>query len=118
MISPMSRGARILWFAWAFVAAPAAVPGDFDIVINEIHFHPFGKGDPELEFVELFNRGLRPVDLSGWKFSEGIKFIFPPGIDLSPGGYLVVSPNRAALLSLYPAITVVGNYSGKLDNKG
>jgi hypothetical protein len=110
-------GARILWFTWAFVAAPAAA-SELDIAINEVHYHPFGKGDPDLEFVELFNRGLRPVDLSGWKFSEGIAFVFPPGVILDPGDYLVVSPNGAALRSLYPSITVVGNSSGKLDNKG
>ena len=30
------------------------------------------------EFLELFNAGASAADLSGWRFTKGIKLIFPP----------------------------------------
>src|SRR5262245_18667374 len=40
--------------AWAAsVTGSPALASDFDVVLSEIHYHPFGSGDPNLEFVEL-----------------------------------------------------------------
>ena len=44
---------------------------EMDLVINEIMYDPPWQAEGT-EFVELFNRGTRPVDVSGWRFSEGI----------------------------------------------
>jgi hypothetical protein len=60
------------------------------VVINEIHCD----SDPNplhSEFIELFNDGSQPVDVSGWRFTDGIDYTIPAGTVIPPGGYLVVS---------------------------
>src|SRR5207245_9769797 len=90
------------------------------IVINEIMYNPLS-GDSADEYVELFNRSGVAIDLSGWKFTDGIAFEFPKKTALSAGGYLVVAKNAARLLANYPELNsanAVGDYSGTLSNDG
>src|SRR4029453_1555536 len=72
------------------------------IVINEIHYNPDVKTEPA-EFVELYNTGSNPVDLSGWYFSSAIEYRFLSGTTIAPGGYVVVAQNPAFLLSKFGA---------------
>ena len=44
------------------------------VVINEFFPSPSNNGT---EWIELYNKGAAPVDISGWKFSDGISFDFP-----------------------------------------
>ena len=46
-----------------------------DVVINELMYGPASEIDGD-EFLELYNRGAAPVDLSGWSFS-GITLVLP-----------------------------------------
>ena len=92
------------------------------IVINEIMFQhapTYLQGgttsDPE-EWVELYNRGNAAVDLAGWQLKGGADFVFPTLTLLQPGNYLVVARNKLALAAKYPAITIVGDWSGSLSN--
>jgi len=90
------------------------------VVINEIYFHPIS-GDPDDEFVELFNPGTAAVDLSGWRLGDGIDFGFPGGTTLPAGGYLVLARNTARLLTNYPhlnAANCLGNFGGGLSDAG
>ncbi len=50
-----------------------------DIVINEIAAYPTSTH----EWVEIWNRGLNPVDLKGWKFLEGGARVLPPSMVIS-----------------------------------
>ena len=62
------------------------------VVINEIHC----EAEPTTvrsEFVELFNDGTEAVDLSGWRFADGIDYTFPAGTTLAAGAYLAVAEN-------------------------
>ena len=74
-----------------------------DIVINEIMYHhqPMNTGsiyaESDEEWIELYNRGPNTVNLSGWKFDDGIRYDFPAGTMLAPGGYLVVSDFSGSL---------------------
>ncbi len=95
------------------------------VIINEIHYHPIDD-DEMKEFVEIYNRGGEPVDLSGWALTEGVRFDFP-AIVLSPGEYLVVTPNPEGLRQTYElaAERVVGPATeesrqrfGRLSNDG
>src|SRR6266545_6968657 len=95
-------------------AAAARVPA---VVISEIHYHP-PAGDEALEFVEITNDSTTPEDLSGWTFTEGISFQFPPGTILGSRAILVVALDQDALKARYGIGNVVGNYSGRLDNAG
>ena len=96
-----------------------------EIVINELMYHhpPIDQPDgsvassPE-EWIELYNRGDAPVDLSGWQLVDGLRFELPAGTLLEPDGYLVVARDAAALQEAVPSATVVGDFAGRLDNGG
>ncbi|MBI4583158.1 MAG: lamin tail domain-containing protein, partial [Planctomycetes bacterium] len=69
------------------VALPAAASGG--IVITEIHYHP-PAADSNLEFIEIYNSDPAIQNLSGYRFTGGVQFTFPPGTFLEGGAYLVV----------------------------
>jgi len=95
----------VFGFTW-----PGAVLGD--VVINEIHYDANPKTDA-VEFVELHNAGGKDVDLSGWRFSNGIQYTFPANTTLEPGGQLVVAENPTELRRKFKlsASVVFGPYT-------
>ena len=100
-------------------AANAALRPE-DIVISELMYHPITGSDDD-EYVELFNRGAAPVDLSGWRFTSGIDFRFPTGVSLAPGAYLVVARDPVRLRADHAHLTAantLGGYEGTLSNGG
>ena len=92
-----------------------------EIVINEIMYDPIS-GNSDDEYVELYNRSGRAIELGGWKFSNGISYHIPPGVVIPADGYLVVAKNATNLLAHYPAAltreNTVGDYSGTLAQAG
>ena len=76
---------------------------------------PFRESDEE--WIELYNRSAAAVDLTGWKINGGVDFDFPPGTTIGPGEYRVVAKNAAALAAKYPAIAIVGEFTGQLSNR-
>ncbi|MBM4026706.1 MAG: hypothetical protein FJ280_15080, partial [Planctomycetes bacterium] len=99
----------------------AAGPTD-SIVISEIMYHPgHSATSPENlqhEWIELFNRGPAAVNLTGWRFSDGVEFAFP-NITLGAGDSLVVAADVAAFRARYPGVAnVVGGWTGRLSNSG
>ncbi len=97
--------------------APFRLP---EIVISEIMYNPITDDDRD-EFVELYNRSGSPVNLSGWRFTDGISFRIPTNTTLPPGGYLVVAKDLAHLLPKYPNLSTantIGDYDGALANSG
>jgi|GEM_PF-5699067 spore coat protein CotH len=99
-------------------AIPDPNYNDFDVVINEIFYHPEEEeydGNLETEYVELFNRSARSIDLSGWHFSRGIDFQFPLGTIIPGQGYLLVCRN----VERYPDVrNKIGNFALQLSNGG
>ena len=87
---PLLHPGLLLLLAAGFLPLAAAQ----EIVINEIHYDPPDNTRGE-EFVELFNAGDSAVDLSGWFFSNGIDFTFPPGTTMAPETYLVIAEDAA-----------------------
>jgi hypothetical protein len=94
------------------------------VVINELHTDPDVKTE-RVEFVELYNAGTVPADLSGWQFTAGISYTFGPGTELAAGGYLIVAQDPAAVHAKWsagrariPAPSVFGPYTGALSNEG
>ncbi|MCH2061284.1 MAG: lamin tail domain-containing protein [Verrucomicrobiales bacterium] len=84
--------------------------------INELMFNPLGGS--EYEYVELINTGEVPIDLTGVRFTEGIRFVFPE-IVLAPGDQVLVVASLADFVQRYGnELNVAGQYSGKLDNGG
>lgn len=95
------------------------------IVINEIHYDPDVKTE-RVEFVELHNAGPADVDISGWRFCEGISYEFPAGTVIPAGGYVVVAEDASVahhpvtITSKFgtPPEVVYGPFQGRLSNDG
>lgn len=87
-----------------------------EIVINEIHYDPDVKTEL-VEFIELFNSGSQSVDLTGWRFSEGVTYDFPPGAQIPAGDYLVVAQDPVALQAKF-GVSALGPWTGRLANDG
>ena len=91
------------------------------VVINEIMYHPYAPWPTtnDTEYVELHNAGTSTVDLSGWRFDNGIDYSFPQGTQLTPGGFLVVCQDVSAFTNAYPSVTnCLASYQGRLDDGG
>jgi len=93
------------------------------VMINEIMYHPHhGLNEGEnvgQEYIELFNNGPKPVSLGGWRFNDGVDFVFPNGIKLGSGQYLVVASDVTAFKAKYPGVTnFIGGWEGRLSNSG
>lgn len=87
------------------------------IVINEIMYN--APGTSLEQWVELYNKSGGPVDLSGWHFTDGTGYTFPPGSILGAGQYAVVVWDVAAFNALHPALpNVYGPLTGGLSGKG
>ncbi len=105
------------WFRLAATTfgAPNVVSLHDEIVIHEIMFRPPSPPlSPALtggQWIELFNRSANPVDLSGWQFDGGVKFLFPAGTVLAAGGYLVVAAAPAGLTD----VGALGPWDGSLS---
>ncbi len=93
-------------------------PVDAQVVINEIHYNPGSDADVELaEFLELYNPGTTPYDLSGMSF-VGFDLVFELGTILQPDQYIVVSPSIERIESIYGVTPIAAFASGRLSNGG
>ncbi|HUR47035.1 MAG TPA: lamin tail domain-containing protein, partial [Candidatus Saccharimonadales bacterium] len=102
-----------------FLAGAVPVLAD-SVIFNEIMYHstPAAPEQNSLEWVELFNRSTNVINLSGWRFSKGVKFAFP-NVNLPAGGYIIVAANTNAFSTRYPGVpNVTGNWLGVLSNNG
>ena len=88
-----------------------------DIVINEIMYDA-PSDQRNAEWIELYNRGGSAIDLSGWSFTSGINFDFPPGTSIDADGYLVIAADAACFTDSYGAIPVLGDWGGRLSDSG
>jgi hypothetical protein len=96
---------------------PVFVQADSVVVFNEVMYNPATTNEAAFEWVELHNQNAVDVDLSGWYFSEGIEFEFPPGTVISGGGFIVVAATPTNLTGQGVA-PVVGPFTGRLANGG
>ncbi len=99
------------------LCVPTVFAADSVVVFNEIMYHPAGDED-RLEWIELHNQLIVPVDLSGWSLSDGIAFTFPDGTVIPAEGYLVVAVSPDDLKATTDPTTVYGPYAGRLANSG
>ncbi|MCX7817633.1 MAG: lamin tail domain-containing protein [Kiritimatiellae bacterium] len=71
-------------------------PPDFSrVAIRRIESSP-PSGNQDEEYIELVNTNSWPVDLSGWSFSNAVRFVFPGGTILLPGSNLFVCADFCA----------------------
>jgi hypothetical protein len=64
---------------------------DEPLIINELHYDPPPTQGNDWSFIELFNRGAEPYDLSGATFSSGVVCTFPSNTIVAPGEYVIVA---------------------------
>jgi len=86
------------------------------VVINEIHYDPEDNSQ-HVEFIELLNTTAHPIDLSGWRFDDGVRFTFPQGTVIPGADYLVVAEDPAAVQARF-GVSALGPWTGRLDNDG
>ena len=89
------------------------------VVISEIHYNPSAdlQGDDDLyEFVELINAEENTVDISGFRFTNGIHLTFPQGSYINAGECIVVAKTAAVYKDRGYQVFQVD--SGRLDNAG
>lgn len=89
------------------------------LVFSEVMASPATNG---AAYVELLNRSATTVmNLTGVYLDGAVRFAFPNGAVLQPGGIAVVAQNSAAFSAAYgadAAARVAGVYSGTLDPAG
>ncbi|MBI2030415.1 lamin tail domain-containing protein [Candidatus Kaiserbacteria bacterium] len=91
-----------------FVCTPLLAHGQ--VVISEFLYDAPGSDDNQ-EWLEVFNAGSTPVDLSKWKVNDGSNHILnaPPknggtgSLTLPPGGYLVLADDATAFIAAHPS---------------
>jgi hypothetical protein len=122
------------WSRWSapvqFVAASSAVPPSAGtLAISEFMYNPSAPSPAEIgagftdaqdfEFIELWNIGSEPLDLSSTAFTTGITFAFPGGTTLTPGARILAVKSIAAFQFRYGnGLAIAGEYSGNLSNGG
>jgi hypothetical protein len=86
-----------LYFSIPCVALPR------DIVINEVMANPSNSAQlPDYEYIELYNRSDKNIEMEGWTFTYGnTAKIFPPYLFLSGSYLLLVHPNAEADMAVY-----------------
>ncbi len=90
------------------------------LVINEIMYHADDTCSAffdELDYIEIYNKGTKTVDLADTKFSCGIDYVFEFGVQIAPGDYLVLAENKDTF-NLHYGFMPDGEYKGGLDNGG
>ena len=105
-----------------------ASPGSSDYVFGmqllaKQEVSPLIPGEPfrasNSTWVELHNRSTdRTIDLSAWRFDDGISYTFPQGTMLAPGGFLIVAQDAVDLAAKHPGVTVLGDFGGGLSSAG
>jgi len=87
----------------------------WDVILDEIMADPDPVvGLPESEYIELYNRTLFPLNLSGWTLEYGSSVKTFPCVDIAPHGYLIVTSdssmkNYGQCVFLFTSISSLAN---------
>ena len=111
---PIPKPIYALFISEVLADPPAGVAGDAN---------RDGRHDPyEDEFVELYNAGSTPVDISGWRLGDAASllsyFRFPPGAVIAPGSYVVLFGGGSPSGFTVPVYTDDGRIGNGLQNSG
>lgn len=87
-----------LWVEASFVLT--VQPKARGVVINEIHYNS-EVNTVRNSFIELYNDGPATVDLTGWRISGGVDYLFPAGTTMAPNSYRLVAEDPATMLSYF-----------------
>lgn len=95
-------------------------PVRFDILINELMADPTpAVALPEYEYMELYNKTLFRIDLSGWTLTIGSSNATFPVMSIEPDGYLIIcTPAAKPFLQTYGTVAEIISSSSALTNAG
>ena len=103
-----------------FEPIPVEFPNQPKVHVSEFQYHP-ATNQLSGDWIELHNPGVDTVVTTGWILrdeSDDREFLLPNST-LLPGGYLVVSQDKAAFTVAYPSVNrVVGSFPFGLGNGG
>ncbi len=108
---------------WSPLAAQTFYPQQpiHQLQINEIMYHPEEVEEQgntsKLEFIELLNNSDVCLELYGMELRKGVFYKFPWGSSVEAGEVIVLARNAAAFNKHY-GFMPLGEYEGKLSNKG
>ena len=74
-----------------------------NIIINEIHYDVSDK-TLRAEFIELHNASDKLVDISGWRISSAVNYIFPQNTILESGDFLVIAEDPKTIVDRVNAL--------------
>ena len=87
------------------------------LTFSEIMYHPMSREDGlELEFIELMNTDAVPIEISGYRLSGSIDYVFPDEFFIGAGRVLVVAKAVDDFTSVYGEAQVLGGFEGSLPN--
>lgn len=90
-----------------------------DVIINEIMANPSEETtSPNVEYIELFNKSDKLINLKGWQFTDGSRTAILPDYFLNPSEFLVITSTVGVPLfdDITPKIGV--NSFPTLNNSG
>jgi hypothetical protein len=92
----------------------------YNIKVTEVHYHPLDMGiddNQEYEFIELKNVGTSVLNLRGFRFTDGIDYVFYDDTPLKPQEFIVLASNGRSFRDRY-GFWPDATYDGQLDNSG
>ena len=102
-----------------FSYVPPVLAEEFDLLINELMPDPSpSAGLPESEWVEIYNRSAKTLELSDFTIDDGGTAQTLPAFKLPPGGYAVLCSVAAAASLSTVADTVLAMSLPALNNDG
>jgi len=111
---PSGNTANALSTNFSYLVGEDAVPGD--IIINEIMCDQTPViGLPEVEFVEIYNKSSKYIDLTGWKLGDASSDGTIVSGFINPGQYKVLCSTSSQ--TFYPSALAVTSFPS-LNNSG
>lgn len=91
------------------------------LIFNELAVYQ-PEDDSSGDWVELYNRSTKPLDLSGWVFTDDDYkngFIIPNGVSVNPSSYLILTEKLRNFQAYYSAdsIQAIGDFDFGLSKK-
>jgi hypothetical protein len=87
------------------------------LVISEVMYHPPPRSDGRnLEFIELYNSEPFPANLSGYRLSGDVDFVFPRDTTVPGLGFIVVATVPSDVQSIYGLVSVFGGLSNPANS--
>lgn len=117
------QAAVLILFAVLSCSVGSVAQAADTVLINEIMYHPYharyAPEDTSAEYLELYNAADQPVNLSGWRLTGGIDYLFPDDIVVPAWGYLVLAADPQSLALGHPELQgVTGGWEKRLGNAG